>query len=196
MKTVQELPQDYSLLETVDLQNDKKTALKVNIFSLVLAVILAFIGNMFVPMGVFFAIEESILAYLLKCGGLLVAFFVYIILHEITHGIAMKAFGAKEVKFGFTGIYAFAGSKKDYLGKKQYLCVAMAPLVIWGIIFGVISAFVPAEWFWFVFFLQIGNISGAAGDIYVTWRFSRLRSDAYFFDTGVKMEVYTPDGMY
>ena len=40
------------------------------------------------------------------------------ILHEIVHGIAMRICGTKKVKYGFTGLYAFAGSKDFYDIKK------------------------------------------------------------------------------
>ena len=119
----------------------------------------------------------------------MVLIFVYLILHELVHGVAMKICGTKKVKYGFTGLYAFAGSE-DFYDKKAYIFIALAPVVFWGIVIAVINLFVPLEWFWVVYFLQIINLSGAAGDLYVTIKFFRLPSDILVKDTGIMMTVY------
>ncbi|MGX8688621.1 MAG: DUF3267 domain-containing protein, partial [bacterium] len=89
---------------------------------------------------------------------------------ELTHAAVMKAVGGKEVKFGFTGLYAFAGSTVDYFDKSSYRCIALAPLILWGIIFGILTFILPESWFWVAWLLQAGNVGGAAGDVYVTAR--------------------------
>ena len=45
-------------------------------------------------------------------------------------------------------------------------------------------------WFWVIGMLQIGNVSGAAGDIYVIWRVSHLRDTILVCDTGLEMTIY------
>ena len=115
---------------------------------------------------------------------------LYIILHEFVHGITMKLCGTKKVKYGFKGVYAFAGSE-DYYDKKSYLTIALAPVVLWGILLTILSLVVPTQWFWVVYFIQISNISGAAGDMYVTARFSKLPDDILVKDYGVGMTVYS-----
>jgi len=67
----------------------------------------------------------------------------------------------------------------------------LAPVVFWGIVLAVINVLVPLEWFWVVYFIQIINLSGAAGDLYVTVKFSRLPSDILVQDYGVGMTVYS-----
>ncbi len=56
-----------------------------------------------------------------------------------------------------------------------------------------ICAIVPDEWFWIAYIIQIANISGAAGDLYVTARFTRLPKDILVRDSGVAMEVYSKE---
>jgi len=114
---------------------------------------------------------------------------VYMVLHEMVHGIAMKAFGTKKVKYGFTGMYAFAGSD-DYYDRKAYIFIALAPVVLWAIILAIVNILVPAAWFWVIYIIQICNISGAAGDLFVTVRFSRFPEDILVKDSGVGMTVY------
>ncbi len=102
----------------------------------------------------------------------------------------MKICGTKKVKYGFTGMYAFAGSE-DFYNKKAYIFIALAPVVFWGIVLAVINPFVPIEWFWVVYMIQIFNLSGAAGDLFVTIKFLRLPKDILVQDYGVGMTVYS-----
>ena len=113
----------------------------------------------------------------------------HLTLHELTHGVAMKICGTQKIKYGFTGLYAFAGSN-DFYGKKAYTFIALAPVVLWAIILAIVNILVPAAWFWVIYIIQICNISGAAGDLFVTVRFSRFPEDILVKDSGVGMTVY------
>ena len=114
------------------------------------------------------------------------------VLHELVHGIAMKICGTKKVKYGFTGMYAFAGSQ-DFYNKKAYIYIALAPVVLWGSVLAVITPLVSAEWFWVVYMIQIINVSGAAGDLFVTVKFLRLPRDILIRDYGVGMKVFSKE---
>jgi len=194
MKAVQTLPEGYALLRTVDLQKDKKTALAVNLAGLVIMAVMAAGGAFLVPIGALFDFSAGFGMYILRFAVLLVGMVVYIILHEWTHGLVMRACGARRLRFGFTGLYAFAGSEEDYFPRGAYLCIALAPLAVWGVIFGILCAAVPREWFWVMYFLQITNVSGAVGDMYVSLSFSRLPREILIRDSGVRMEIYAPHG--
>jgi hypothetical protein len=120
----------------------------------------------------------------------MLGYIAYIVLHELVHGIFMKHFSGVKPKYGFTLMYAYAGSEA-YFNKKSYIIIALAPVVIWGAVLGVLCAVLPQSWFWVVYLIQIGNISGAAGDFYVTFKFLKLPKDILVNDTGVAMTVYT-----
>lgn len=185
-----ELPEGYSQTFTLNLQKNKKTALIINLAAAVVMVIMAGIGILICPLSELFSFEDGNAVYWLRLIALFAGYVVYIILHELVHGITMKHYGSKTVKYGFTGMYAFAGCQ-DYFAKKPYLVIALAPVVVWGIVLLVLNLLVPMSWFWVVYFVQIGNISGAAGDLYVTWKFSKLPKDILVKDTGVEMTVYS-----
>jgi hypothetical protein len=112
------------------------------------------------------------------------------VLHELVHGIFMKHYSGVKPKYGFTLLYAYAGSTA-YFNKKSYIIIALAPVVIWGIVLGVLCAVLPVSWFWVFYFIQMGNISGAAGDAYVTYKMLTFPKDILVNDTGVAMTVYT-----
>lgn len=194
MKSVKSLPVGYKEIMTVNLQTNKKLAFGVNAAAVIVMVFMAVVMHLFVPVSTFFDIEgeSSYLIFLLKMIVALAGYLVYMVFHELTHAVAMKAFGTKKVKFGYTGLYAFAGSD-EYYTKGEYIIIALAPIVVWGIVLGVLNLLVPMEWFWVVYFVQMGNISGAAGDIYVTAKFMKLPKDILVHDSGLDMNVYSAE---
>lgn len=189
MKAYQSLPEGYREILQVNMQNDKKTAAKINAGAAIAMAAVILIGHVIVPIRVFFDVDPMS-RYFIRLGVLLAGYIVYMVLHELTHGVVMKAAGGRQVVFGFTGMYAFAGSHKDYFDKSSYRCIALAPLIVWGIVFGVLILLVPREWFWTVWLLQAGNIGGAAGDVYITARLWNMPSSILVRDTGVDMTVY------
>ena len=190
MKAVENLPEGFKEIYSLDLQKNKKTAVAVNLLALIIAALMAAVMNFFVPIYYLFDFENGLLNYFLKFAVLMALIVAYMILHESVHGIAMKICGTKKVKYGFTGLYAFAGSK-DFYDKKSYIFIALSPIVFLGVIIAVANFLVPTEWFWTVYFLQIANISGAAGDLFVTVKFLRFPKDILIQDYGVGMKVFS-----
>lgn len=190
MRSVNVLPDGYSQIFRLDLQKDKKTALIVNALAFVLMIAVCVIGHLIVPIGTLFDMEQGTVQYLARLLVICVGLIVYMILHELVHGITMKYMGTKKVKYGFTGLYAYAGSD-DYYYRRPYIVIALAPVVVWGALLLVVNCFVSGAWFWVVFIIQATNISGAAGDLYVVWRFCKMPEDILVRDTGVAMTVYS-----
>ena len=184
-----ELPEGYREFFQLDLQKDKKTALVVNILALVIAAAMIGLASSYLPITTLFHFQDGG-SYFLRIVLLVAGFFVYLILHELVHGIFMRKFSQAPVQYGFTGLYAYAGSKA-YFNKKQYLTIALAPVVIWGAVLLVLNCFSGSFWFWVVYLIQVFNISGAAGDFYVTFRFSRFPQDILIQDSGVAMRVFS-----
>ena len=192
MKSVSVLPEGYGEILHIDLQKDNKLALIVNGLALVIMVAMIAAAAFFVPLSTLFDYKQP-LQMLLKAGVLVVGSILYIILHEAVHGIFMRRYCDAKVKFGFTGLYAFAGSE-GYYCRKHYIVIALAPIVVWGVVLGILNVLVPAPWFYVVYILQVTNISGAAGDLYVSWRMNKLPKDILVKDTGVAMTVYSKEG--
>jgi hypothetical protein len=165
--------------------------LLVNIIGTVIAILAIVPALFFVPFSALFDMSAGLGAYALRFAVLLVGMVLYVILHELVHGIFMRAISGVGVRYGFTGMYAYAGSDA-YFGKAAYLLIALAPVVIWGVVLAVICPSLPAEWFWVVHLIQVVNLSGAGGDIYVTFKFCRLPRDILVRDTAVAMTVFGP----
>ncbi len=190
MRAIESLPEGYTRIYSVDLQKDKRTKVGVNLLAILIGVALALPMHFLIPISALFSMDAGLGAYALRFGALIGLLVLYIILHEAVHGIAMKLCGTKRVKYGFTGLYAFAGSD-DYYGKRAYIFIALAPVVLWGAVLALINPFVPIEWFWVVYIVQITNLSGAAGDFFVTAKFLRMPKDILVRDVGVGMTVYS-----
>lgn len=191
MKAVKSLPENYERAFSVDVEKDKRTALIVNGISLGIFVIMASIMCIFVkpfqlvmPQG-----DESYFSGILRAGVLFVLLLLYIVLHELTHGVMMRALGASKVNFGFTGLYTYAGSD-GYFDKKSFIIIALSPIVIWGVVLAVINILVPYNWIWTVYFIQIVNVAGASSDFYITAKLLLTKKPVLVRDEGVGMSVF------
>jgi hypothetical protein len=189
MKSYMELPEGYQEILHIDLQKDKKLMLIVNVLAAIIGVIMVVPAAGFIPLTTLFDYSD-VMSTLPKVFVMCLGFVVYMVLHELVHGIFMKHYSGAKVKYGFTGVYAFAGSDAYYC-RKHYVIIALAPIVVWGIVLLILNFALPISWFYVVYFIQMGNISGAAGDLYVTWRFSKLPEDILVRDTGVAMTVFS-----
>lgn len=192
MKALQTLPEGYREIFSINLQTNKTMAVWLNAASVVIMVVLMIPAVQIVPLSTLFDMSEGLLPYALRFVALVGGTIAYILLHEAVHGIAMKCCGTKKVKYGFTGLYAYAGSD-DYYDKKSYIAIALAPIAVWGVVIAVINLLVPTSWFWVVYFWQLMNLSGAVGDLYVTFKFARMPKDILVTDCGVGMTVYSKE---
>ena len=191
MKSYRELPQGHRQILTIDLQKNKKLALMVNGLALLIAAAMIAVALPLVPIGSIF-VNDDLRGILIKLAVMYGGMFVYIILHEAVHGIVMRRFSDAKVRFGFTGLYAYAGSDAYYC-RKHYIIIALAPIVVWGVVRGILNVLVPEEWFYVVYMIQMTNVSGAAGDLYVSWKMSRLPADILVQDVGIAMTVYSAE---
>lgn len=189
MKACKTLPEGYREIYSVDMDGDKKVALKINGLALLIAAAMAAVMVPLVPVSTLFTDtsgELSVIKPIVLMAGLI----AYIILHEAVHGVAMKCCGCGRVRFGFKGSYAFAMTD-DYIPRRPYLIIALAPIVVWGIVLAVVNFLVPRDWVWVVYLIQISNISGAAGDLFISFKLRKLPSDLLVKDEGVSMTVYS-----
>lgn len=188
------LPENYRETYKVDIKNDKKLALKLNLASIPIFFIMFIIGILVVPVSV---ILDDFLSpdytFFIKMLVLIAGICIYMVLHELVHGIFMKTYSHQKVHYKVRlPLYACAGNEA-YYNKKHYIIIALAPVVIWGIVLAVVSFIVPQGWFWIVWFIEISNIGGATGDFYVTAKFSKMHSDILIQDVGDIMRVYAQE---
>ena len=172
----------------IDLVENKKEALLVNISCIVLMLLMCAL----IP----FFVKDGFLSYFSNAGflqpiALFFAIFLYIPLHEIVHGIVLKFFTDEKISFGWKGVYAYCGSKEAMLSSYEYFLVALAPALVFTLIF-LPPTFIFPSWSLFWYFLEIINISGSVGDFYVVIKIWGKRKDNILIsDSGTSMTIWS-----
>ncbi len=181
-------PEGYTFLDKIDLKNNKKQFWIVQGIGLLMMAIMIVIGY-FIAGFNFFSDEKPIIM-IIAVAVVIVGLIVYIVAHEATHGLVMYLSVKAKLNFGFNVLFAYAGSS-GYFDKKHYILISLSPLVLWGIIFGVLNVFFHSGvWFWVIWFLQIQNVSGACGDLFCTYKMLRYPKDILVRDSGMDMMVF------
>lgn len=188
MENTSVLPAGYAELAHIDFQHDKKLAVLINALSLVTAAAMIAVAAACVPFRLLLGADDSQIN-LIRPVTLLISILLYTVLHELVHGVFMKLFSGIHADYGFTSLYPYAGSRA-YFSKKYDILISLAPVVILGIVLAILNFAVPADWFWVVYLIQVVNVSGAVGDVYVTCKICGMPSDILVRDAGVSMTVY------
>ena len=184
------LPKGYKKIGVIDLDSKKSPEKRrVSTIALALAVIVVLLGYLRQPFG---DAASSLLSKTWVLIALMGVLFVYIILHEVTHGIFIRALSKTRPVYGMRSIYLYAGSGA-YLDRRSHAIIALAPAVIFGVILAVLALVLPEDWFWLVHILQIANIAGSAGDFYCVLRMLRMNKNVLIQDLGTGMKLYGPE---
>ena len=189
MRAVKDLPAGYKVLRKIDMMKNKKELLLVNVLSLGIAAVMFVLMLPFVPLSEGWALYAENPLMLLPLGIALIA---YVFLHELVHGALIHYFSGRRARYGLSLAYACAYSDFHF-AKKPYLAIALAPLVFWGVILIILQAILPVAWAWSVYVLQMYNIAGSAGDIYVSCLVAKMPDDILVLDDGAAMTVYAPE---
>ncbi len=195
LKNTTELPQGYEEIYKINLQNDKKNVLFIHIISFGILILMIIVGMIFAPVlpTAFFNYHDGLIVCLEKLVLLLVGALLCMMLQILLNGICMHCLLKVNVHYGFTGIYLY--SRADaYLNKKSYSLIALLPIVVLGIIILILNCLVVSSWFWYVYLIQIVNISGSFGNIYLVYKFHKLPKDILIKDDGVSMTAYSHTG--
>ena len=184
----EKLPKGYHKIDSLDLE-DKKVRRRVNLLAMILAIAIALAGAQICPP------DETAAALLSKPWvllALLAVLFAYMVLHEVVHGAFIRIFTGTKPVYGMKSIYLYAGSKA-YMDRRSHVITTLAPAVIFGLIFAVLAAVLPGEWFWPALILQIANIAGSAGDFYSVYRELRMQKNILIQDLGTSIKFYAPE---
>ena len=186
------LPAHYDLYERIDLASDKKAFKAVCIWSIVAMVVMIVYGAMTHSFIASFDMETWRILFCVV--AMAVGLIAYIVLHEAVHGIFIRLFTGDTPTFGMDLSKGMAYAGSTWLFRKwSYIIIALAPVVIWGVILAVWIKDIPSQYYWYLYAIQIFNITGAAGDFYVTIRVAGMPDDVLAKDNGMTMEFYRPN---
>ena len=166
------LPDNYKVAKVVDAK-DAKVGIIMNLIGLLM---MALVG---VPL--YFIRANDITSYLASLkdnflGPYLIlmlsifgGYIIYIILHELTHGIAYKITTKQKLTFGFNGFVAFCGVPKIYTSRKTSLIALLAPFITYTLILlPMCFMFKDGMITLVAIFLFSAHFGGCVGDLYCT----------------------------
>ena len=179
----------YKECTKIDLVKNKKEALLVNIYGIIIMVVMAVFIPLLIMGGIIeFNLETTFPLFFIV---LLISLILYIPLHEIVHGIVLKNFTDEKLSFGWKLVYAYCGSKEAVVDRKEYYAVALAPLLVFSVVFISLMVLNPSlSLVWYV--MELMNVSGSVGDIYVSIKLRKEKSrDILITDSGTDMSFWS-----
>lgn len=191
-----ELPENYEKVFEVNAK-DKKTGIIFNLIAFAVMIIAAVIALL--TKNVLDEAEvittKDLIEFSIKMLCFAASMFVYVILHELLHGIAYKAMTKEKLKFGISWSCAFCGVPEVYVNRKTALIALACPLVVFTIVFG---ALIAIFWFtdallYFLTVILIGmHLGGCSGDIYmlILLLFKYKENTLLLNDDGPKQTIY------
>lgn len=185
--SVKSLPDNYKLECCINMEKNLKLTVGLNIGGLLL----------FIPfiIGIFFLLpkDEGAVSFtigfsplILFCVGIL---FV-MLLHELVHGFFFKYYSKGKVKYGFKGIYAYAGCPDYYFRKNEFIIIGLAPFVILNFLMVLMLLFIKGSFFYVLYIIFTVHFVGCIGDLYVVIKLIKYKPETLIRDTGDKMEFY------
>lgn len=181
-----ELPDGYTAAQEVDIHS-KTFATLMTVASFLPPLLLILAGIIL--------LRGQMLELAVKVPVLLILpLFLYIPLHELTHGVAYKCLTGHKLTFGISLTAAYCGVPDIYVYRRAALIALLAPTVLFSFVFLVPIFFVPGlTWRAMFAMLFAIHIGGCCGDLYDTWLYlTRYRSpDVLMRDFGPRQVFYT-----
>ena len=181
------LPKGYKAMDRIELLKDEKLMTRLGVLSLVVAAVAVVIGLFIAPFRVILTFGS--LPLLTTPLILLLVYVLFILIHELIHGVTMKMYCDAKVSYGFRLTYAYAASE-GYFTKRQHMTIGLAPVVIIGVFLLLLAIILPMGWFWNIHVLQVFNLSSAVGDFYMAYKLRKEPEDMLIQDDGPAMTIF------
>ena len=121
--------------------------------------------------------------------------FVYLVLHELVHGIVYKLMTREKLTFGISFSCAYCGVPDVFVTKKTALSALVAPFAVFTVAFALPIAFVGDYAALFLSFLLVLHFGGCSGDLYdMILLLFVIKGDVLMKDTGPKQTFYVRRG--
>lgn len=179
------LPEGYEAVLTID-ATDKKFALWMNLAA-VIPLVPALIAALRMVRG------RELTFFSQKMLGFLGAMLVYIVLHELVHGIAYRALTHRKLSFGLKLTCAYCGVPDIYCYRRTAMISLLAPFTVFTILFAALALFLADPLLRACSVVLLGlHAGGCSGDLYDTWLYlTRFRDPLTLMrDTGPAQTFY------
>ena len=192
-----ELPDGYQPAKTVDV-GEKRFAILMNLAATLLTAVVG-VGGFFLKFAgdPGSAIPDLSNVWLFEgwLFAILVSLIVYLVLHELTHGIVYKILTGEKLTFGLKLSCAFCGVPDVYVTRKTALLALLAPFTVFSVAF-LVPFFLLSGSLSFSFLVLFSlHFGGCAGDHYDTFLLLfRLKGNLLMRDTGPRQTFYIRSG--
>ena len=182
------LPEGYVLSGEINLKKNKRLTITLNIVALFVGILSFFLLSSFAAlvrpdlMNISGSMTAGVWAVMLGLVVLLMT------IHELIHGFFFWVFTRSRPVFAIRLFYAYAGAPDWYIPTRQFMVVALAPLVVIGAVGIALIPLAPLSWVMFIIFFVAMNTGGSAGDLLVFTRLVKLSPMCLANDTG---DVFT-----
>lgn len=189
---------NYCLYRRIDLKKDEKLALRLNLAALIPVIPFGALHLLLIMTdraAFVLDIDEagvSLTRAILPMLCLLPLYGLSILSHELIHGIFFRRYSPGKIRYGFTGIFAYAGNPGMAYPKKEYTVCALAPAVILTAAFALLCLFTRSGWFVVLYWTMVMHLGSCAGDVYMVWLLRGLPEETRIEDTGLCMSIYVP----
>lgn len=183
--------ENYTLSKEINLLEDNKLALKLNIHALIalLFFILFFIGTSIwiTPINQYsFWDNLGFIRPILFIG----VFFLIIVIHELIHGLFMKLFNKKgKVIFGFKNGMAYAASPGSLYSRGQFFWISLSPFTLITTALFLLYYFGGISHSLFISLAAI-HASSCIGDFYWGLLIIKATKFSLIEDTDVGIKIY------
>ncbi len=187
------LPENYQEVFHIDVKNNK-TGLILNLIALLIAGILIAIAFaiLFLTTDFVYDLQSSDTLYFFAFLGILI---LYVIAHELVHGIAYKSLTKQKLTFGIKWSCAFCGVPNIYVSRKTAMIALILPFAVFTPIFTGILVwlyFYQQFLYFYTAILLALHGGGCIGDLYVFLLFLfKFKDKTYLMrDTGPEQFIY------
>ena len=198
MTSTRVLPPEYQESSTIDISQDRRFALLLNVAGIILMFVFGWLflwammllragtlGNE----GIGFS-TGSLPDMVRLIFWIIVLLALHIILHEAIHGIFFWLFTRSRPVFAFRWKYAYAAAPGWYINRLPFLITTLAPLVVITAVGLLLMSAAPPSWLLGIWFVITMNASGAVGDMVVAWRLLTSPGDTLVEDRGDALTFY------
>lgn len=179
------LPPLYGPRATIDLKEDRRAAITIQVIFVAIAVTVFGLALVFkFPLSSDLDTWVSIVVTIVAC-------LFYMAAHELTHAGFLWLFSRVRPAITLRFPYLTVGGR-GYLNRRSFLIVALAPVIIWGIALVALLVALPPEFFFAVYIVAILNFAGSAGDYLQAYAVAKQPRTALIQDDGRVTTVYLP----
>lgn len=194
MLPCQTLPAEYELARAIDLRQQPRLMLGLNLIGLGLLLVF---GWLFAWLAAGLRSPGEAISFSLPSGlaailGIGVAFGVVLLLHELVHGACFWLITRARPRFGLQLAYAYASAPQWYIPRNPYLVVGLAPFVLISLVGAILLPWLPEALVLPWIFALAVNASGSIGDLYIVGWLLRRPSSALVNDHGDCIHIYLP----